>query len=272
MHSVKLPKSGGGPAIADRLLGWWPHLATVSEKPEDAGLIHRLDQGTSGLLIAAKSRRVWLALRQALVAGELSKRYTVVLDGIMHESQTVTNFLGSPYRRGRKVRAYERPAPRTLPATSRFTPIAIDRSANITLAMVEAPTARRHQVRAHAALLGCPLLGDTLYGSTRRLDHVFRTVPPENAAGFCLHAGAISLEHPRTGGTLSFVAPPPEYLAELFTQTALQAEPPRGPLAQGRAMRSQAHSRPGKTSPARTPHSGSTVAPRKRRSRGGSPR
>jgi 23S rRNA pseudouridine1911/1915/1917 synthase len=218
IHSARLPDGKGGASIADLLVARYPAIGVVAEKSEDAGLIHRLDSGTSGILIAAKTATTWSALHEALRAGEITKRYLVVLEGELVGQHTIENFLGSPHRRGRKMRGYNYAAPRTLQARSSVHPLEFNPHHGVTLAMVEAPTARRHQVRAHTAALGHPLVGDALYGAKRRLEEVFGSLPDNYRDGFCLHATEVVVRHPIDGRTLTIVAPPPPFIGRIFSR------------------------------------------------------
>jgi len=220
IHSVRLPDGKGGESIADLLVARYPPIGAVADKPEDAGLIHRLDSGTSGVLIAAKTSTAWSALREALRAGEITKRYLVILEGELVGQQIIENFLGSPHRRGKKVRGYDHAAPRALPARSIFRRLEFNANHCVTLALVDAPTARRHQVRAHAAALGHPLVGDTLYGAKRRLEEIFVSLAGTYNDGFCLHAAEVVVRHPVDGRTLTIVAPPPLFIGQIFSRSA----------------------------------------------------
>lgn len=226
IHSVALDNEAGGHSLADELLARFPGLREAAERPGDAGLIQRLDFGTSGVMIAAKSRPVWDSLRADIQAGRIHKTYYAVVEGELPAEASVDNFIGSPYRRAQKVRVYDAPPKRgrVLAAHSRFVRRAVDADANISLAMVEAPTARRHQVRVHARTLGHALIGDVLYGSTRRLDEIFSGLDETTAGGFCLHAGFVELLHPLHRRKLAINAPAPEFLRQRFSETALRGE------------------------------------------------
>lgn len=219
-HSVAHSEGEGEPSVAADLLAASPQLREVADRPGDAGLVNRLDFGTSGILIGAKSRAVWEALRGDIQSGEIKKRYLAVLEGIAPLSRTIENFIGSPYRRAQKVRVYD-DLPRdgrALPAISIFRLREPHAAQNISLVEVEAPTARRHQIRVHARSIGHPLVGDTLYGATRSLGDIFT----EQANGFCLHAYSVELTHPLHRRTLSIVDPAPEYLSAVFSEKALR--------------------------------------------------
>ncbi|MEY4668906.1 MAG: hypothetical protein RL518_1605 [Pseudomonadota bacterium] len=192
-HSVQLRK-GGGWSVADELLRDNPSLARASEKPGDAGLVNRLDEETSGILLGATSRSVWERLYKQALNGEVHKKYAVLVEGRVTKEFSITSFIGTPNRGASKVKVYERRPPswaRALEGTTKYTPNLYIPVHNATLLIASASPARRHQVRAHAAHLGVPLIGDSLYGSTKPL-------PPlvKSSRRFFLHAHHLSFRHP----------------------------------------------------------------------------
>lgn len=196
VHSVRLPE-GGGASVADALARHDATLVHASARPEDCGLIQRLDLETSGVLLGAKNRGTWELLFNALLHGEIKKRYVALVEGEMREQTTFSSYIGTPHRGARKVKVYEKePAKsaRALLGTTVFTPIGLPCPEGTTLVTAYASPARRHQVRAHAAHLNHPLVGDSLYGATSALD-AFTTQPRQ----FFLHAWQVELAHPTTG-------------------------------------------------------------------------
>lgn len=218
IHSVELASGGEADlpdedtppvvsgSVAGKLLSALPELSAVAPHSGDAGLVQRLDFETSGVLLGAKNQETWTRLREAFKQGQAEKRYLVVLEGKLASASSIDAPIGSPYRRASKVRAYvpgkkQAGKERAQPAESHFKPVAWDPAGAWTLAEVETPTGRRHQVRVHAAALGHPLLGDSLYGSKATLQSGETGAPP-----FALHAASLEL-----GGVGSFEAPRPGY-------------------------------------------------------------
>lgn len=200
IHSVKLPK-GGGASIADELLSANPALIESSKNPGDAGLINRLDVDTSGILLGATTRCTWEALYALALSGEIHKTYAALVEGEVKETLSITSYIGSPNRGAKKVKVYEQePAAwaRALEGTTTYTAHSYLQELDASLVLVSASPARRHQVRAHAAHLGHPLVGDSLYGSTRAL----MPITPD-ARSFFLHASALSFIHPCSGRQIS---------------------------------------------------------------------
>ena len=205
LHSVSNEKSPE-PSLANLLIEYLPSLKTAADKEGDAGLIQRLDFETSGIIIAAKNKTVWNSLFSQLKSGEIKKNYLVLVEGYLKEEIDVDTYIGSRHRGSKKVSVTEIPTPRFLQAKSSLKPISYLKTLNASIVEIFASPARRHQVRAHAAYLGFPLYGDTLYGSKKKLDA---------APKFILHAWKSSFTHPNTNKMLSFEAPEPEYLVSL---------------------------------------------------------
>jgi 23S rRNA pseudouridine1911/1915/1917 synthase len=137
-----------------------------------------------------------------ILAGAVEKVYLAFLQGQLTQPHTVTTFIGSPNRGAKKMKVYERTPPksaRALEGRTTFRPVQYDSGG--TWVEVSASPARRHQVRVHAAYLGYPLVGDTLYGATKEL-------PPEVAAEreFVLHAARARFEHPETAAVITITA------------------------------------------------------------------
>jgi 23S rRNA pseudouridine1911/1915/1917 synthase len=200
---------GDGPTVASALVACFPECAAASPDAREGGLGHRLDVGTSGVLLAARSREVWYHLRQSLatvacekiylaeVCGEFpaAKMREFVLPGPRPSSLVVTAPIGRQGRRGSKVKLAAGRQP--LPARTEVT-LLESRSGT---ALVEARLARgrAHQVRAHLGFLGIPVVGDATYGQ----------VDSPTTSGLHLHAWAVSLVHPITAKPLHIEAPLP---------------------------------------------------------------
>jgi 23S rRNA pseudouridine1911/1915/1917 synthase len=195
MHSVKIPEDGGY-SLADDLVAYDPQLSLASRSSLDGGLVQRLDFGTSGVLLGAKNRATWDALYEALSAGKIEKSYVALVEGEISQTATVSTLIGSPHRGAKKMRIYSRPPTppvRALPGTTVFTPIKYLAQFNMTLIQAEASPARRHQIRAHAAHIGHPLVGDQLYGSQRSIGALC-SAPRD----FFLHAWRLKFKHPKS--------------------------------------------------------------------------
>lgn len=155
--------SSDGPSLAASLLARFPEMRAIDAR--HAGLAHRLDTGTSGLLIAARSRDTYDRLRAAFVAKRVAKEYLAVVVGHLEGRHVVTHPLARhPKSRGRMVVA--RHTARAWRAETEVTSIAGD--AELTLVRLRMRTGVTHQLRVHLATLGHPIVGDRRYGTTAR--------------------------------------------------------------------------------------------------------
>ncbi len=186
-------RPGEAPTAAGALAARYPECAAASVDPREGGLAHRLDGGTSGVLLAARSAAAWRALRAALAADDCEKVYLAEVVGRPPDHEVVTAAIGRSGRRGSKVRLDAGRSPLAARTEIRLL------EARGATSLVEARLAkgRPHQVRAHLASLGTPVVGDDTYGSAT------------SAGALHLHAMEVCIRHPRTGEPLRIVAPPP---------------------------------------------------------------
>jgi 23S rRNA pseudouridine1911/1915/1917 synthase len=202
-----------GRTLQNALLGLDPRLALVPR----AGLIHRLDKDTSGLMVVARTVESHRALVEALAARDIERRYVAVCLGVLTGGRSVEEPIGRhrSTRTKMAVRADGREAVTHLRVMARF------RAHTQVLAQLE--TGRTHQIRVHLAHIGHPVVGDPVYGSRRRYP---AGATPELRAtldGFgrqALHAAELALEHPVTGETLSWQAPIPADMRDLIAALA----------------------------------------------------
>ncbi len=188
-------RAGERGTIANGIAARWPECAMLGDDPRDGGLVHRLDIGTSGALIAARTEVAYRELRTAFGSGGIEKHYLAITD-----ARPVSRESDAPLaQRGDHVRVDHTDG---LPAYTQF----IVERATPAHALVRciAQTGRMHQVRAHLAHLASPIVGDTLYGGK----------PLEGHPGFFLHGA--SLRVPVAGELLLLEAPlPPRFIAAL---------------------------------------------------------
>jgi len=181
------------------------------------GIVHRLDRGTSGLLVVAKNDHAHLALARQLKARTVERRYLTLVHGrLPHAAGVVETAIGRDPRD--RLRMAVRPAGAGRPALTRYRVLErFARPAPFTLVEATLGTGRTHQIRVHLAHLGTPVVGDRTY---RRRG----TIPPapELAAhvaglgGQALHAAVLGFTHPVTGARLRFQASPPPAFATLL--------------------------------------------------------
>ncbi len=159
-HPLRAGETG---TVANALVARFPECAGLGRDPREAGLVHRLDRGTSGVLVAARDADTWQALRRAFSDGDVDKHYLALAAGAVADGSC-----DAPLRAAGQRAALARPGERgSLPALTSWRAIAT--GPGVTLLAVAAATGRMHQVRAHLASRGAPLVGDPLYGGPTEL-------------------------------------------------------------------------------------------------------
>lgn len=180
-------------SLAEELVRTRPAMRTVGS-PERPGVVHRLDAATSGIMVFAKNRRAYLALRTCFETHKnLKKTYLAVVHGRPPQpTGTLETTIG---RKPWDPRRMACDVPDGKRALTHWTTLGHHNGLSLVEFVIE--TGRTHQIRVHAAKLGCPIVGDDLYG--RKTDR----------GRLLLHAVEISFPHPRTGKQVTFAAPPP---------------------------------------------------------------
>jgi 23S rRNA pseudouridine1911/1915/1917 synthase len=188
------------------------HDARLARVPR-AGLVHRLDKDTSGVLVVARTPEVHTLLVAALAAREVGREYLALSQG----APTGGGRIDQPIGRHRSART--RMAVRA-DGREAVTHFRIEERFRLhTLLRVQLETGRTHQIRVHLAHIGFPIAGDPVYGGRRRM--LAGAAPALNAAlqAFrrqALHAHRLHLRHPSSTRALSFEAPLPADLNELL--------------------------------------------------------
>jgi len=201
--------------LQNALLALDPSLAVVPR----AGIVHRLDKDTSGLLVVARTPEAHTALVAALAEREISRHYLAVCTGVMTAGGTVDEPIGRhrSLRTRMAVRADGRPAVTHYRVLQRFR--------GHTLVRAELETGRTHQIRVHLAHVGFPVVGDPVYGGRRRLPAGSTPDLRDELNAFrrqALHAAHLALAHPMTGRAVEWDAPLPADMERLLA--ALEAD------------------------------------------------
>jgi 23S rRNA pseudouridine1911/1915/1917 synthase len=172
------------------------------------GIVHRLDKGTSGLLVVAKTPEGFVALSHQLAEREMGRTYLGLVQGHVSEERGVVE---APIGRSTRtptlmaVRADGRPARTSYEVIAR-----LDKPHPMTLLRLRLDTGRTHQIRVHLATIGHPVVNDLRYGQRRdkRLDE----------ERFFLHSTTLTFRHPRSAETITTEAPLPQDLAVLVPE------------------------------------------------------
>lgn len=180
--------------LVNALLARYPDLATLqSTDPDRPGIVHRLDQDTSGLLVVARTASAQQHLQQQFKNRTVQKTYLALVVG---HPPTPTGLIDIPL--GRDPRHRQRIAPRVdgKPAQTQYR--VQQQFTGYSLLEVDLLTGRTHQIRVHLAWLKCPVVGDTVYGRAKNRVGLSRQF---------LHAWQLAFHHPHTNARLRFEAP-----------------------------------------------------------------
>ncbi|HEX6899428.1 MAG TPA: RluA family pseudouridine synthase [Thermoanaerobaculia bacterium] len=199
--------------LAHHLLDRYPEMAGVGG-PGRPGIVHRLDQGTSGVLVVARTVAAYHRLARAFASREVDKRYLAIAYGA---PAPPIGTIDAPIGRHPQRRKEMAVLPGGRPARTRYRTLAA--AAGISLLALDLETGRTHQIRVHLKHIGHPLVGDPVYGEAR-----WKGLPRPVQAPLrdfprpALHAWRLAFEHPGTGERLSFEAAPPEDLRILWEE------------------------------------------------------
>jgi 23S rRNA pseudouridine1911/1915/1917 synthase len=190
-------RAGETGTVANGIAARWPECAAAGAggDPRDGGLVHRLDVWTSGAIAAARTPAAYVALRAAFRAGTVDKQYLAIVRG----RPAARSCEASLAQRGDHVVADEATG---LAAHTEFEVVRAD--ANVALVRCVARTGRMHQVRAHLALVGAPIVGDVRYGGP----------PVDGDDGFFLHAARLALPALADQAGVAAEAPLPDRFAQ----------------------------------------------------------
>lgn len=174
--------------------------AKAAELPR-AGIVHRLDKDTSGLMLVARSRQAMDALVAAIAAREVQRQYLAIVHGVwcVGQERTVNAAIGRDTRNRIRMAVVDgvngQGRPRGKPARTDFVCVSSN-GEDCSVLRCTLHTGRTHQIRVHAAHMGYPLLADTVYGGRSALGMQRQA----------LHAYRLGLLHPVTGQSLVFEA------------------------------------------------------------------
>lgn len=190
--------------LVNGLLARFPELAGVGE-PERPGIVHRLDKGTSGLLVVARTEPARAALVEQLASRSVERLYIALVWGHLESDHGIVDApIGRDPRRPTRmtVRADGRDARTGYEVVGRLT-----RPVEASMVHCRLETGRTHQIRVHMGAIGHPIVGDDVYGGRRQ------SLPFPRPA---LHASVLGFDHPGTGEWIRFDVAPPSDLQDLL--------------------------------------------------------
>jgi 23S rRNA pseudouridine1911/1915/1917 synthase len=197
-----------GGTLVHGLLARYPEIRTVGQ-PDRPGIVHRLDRGTSGLMLVARTPVTYERLVAMLASRRVDRRYRALVWGTL---DSPTGLVDAPI--GRSARDRTRMAV-TLAGKPARTAYEVERAYDDPVAVTELrcklETGRTHQIRVHLASIGHPVVGDARYGGDRA------SLPCPRP---WLHAERLALVHPVTGEPLAFASAVPPDLAEVRARLA----------------------------------------------------
>jgi 23S rRNA pseudouridine1911/1915/1917 synthase len=182
------------------------------------GIVHRLDRGTSGLMVVAKNDATHAELTRQFHDREVEKEYLALVWGVVQAGRRIDVPIGRDPIHRQKMSARAR---RARSAVTRVT--RAEHMRGVTLLQVAIATGRTHQIRVHLSAIGHPIVGDRLYGGTRRhlpgdlraLKHLERPF---------LHAARLVFKHPSDGRRMEFTSSLPDDLQTVLDELRLDQE------------------------------------------------
>jgi 23S rRNA pseudouridine1911/1915/1917 synthase len=188
------------------------------------GIVHRLDKGTSGLLLVARDDEAHASLTRALRSHQIRRTYTALVRG---HPPAASGTIEAPIARHPRRRTVMAVVPEGRPAISHY--LVLDRNDDLSLLEVRLETGRTHQIRVHLSYIGLPVMGDGAYGGVSERSRGLGLTRP------FLHATRLSFPDPTTGATIEVADELPGDLRAALEAASLkipgappgQADPPK---------------------------------------------
>ncbi len=193
-----------GGTLVNGLLARYPEIAEVGA-PNRPGVVHRLDQGTSGLLVVGRSTAAFDLLTEMLAAHEVQRTYRVLVWGSPSDAEFT---IDAPIARDPQDPLRMAVVSSGKEARTHVTVLEQFHEPDMALLECELETGRTHQIRVHLRAVGHPVVGDPAYGGARSGIDLKRPF---------LHACQLAFDHPITGETMTFESELPEDLSRFLT-------------------------------------------------------
>jgi len=196
----------GSGTLVNGLLARYPEIRDVGQ-PDRPGIVHRLDKGTSGLLVVARSALAYDRLVAMLGRHEVDRRYRTLVWGTV---ASPTGLVDAPVGRSGRERTRMAVTVRGKPARTWYDVVrTFHHPVEVTELVCRLETGRTHQIRVHMASIGHRVVGDGRYGGDRQSLPLPRPF---------LHAEHLGFDHPITGEALTFTSPLPDDLAQVLAR------------------------------------------------------
>ncbi|NWF69025.1 MAG: RluA family pseudouridine synthase [Chloroflexi bacterium] len=190
--------------LVNALLARWPQIAQMPYDARRRGIVHRLDKDTSGLLVIAKNAPAQLALAQQFAQRQVEKSYLALVE---RPPKTPSGQISAPIGRDPAQRKRMAVVRGGKPALSAYRVLDAAFPGGQALLEVTLLTGRTHQIRVHLAFIGCPIVGDRVYGLRK---------PRLTLGRHFLHAARLAFDQPTSGQRLTFESPLPPELQTLL--------------------------------------------------------
>jgi len=193
--------------LVNAILGRYPELADMiddDDTQDRLGIVHRLDKGTSGLIVVARNKSTLLHLMNQFQERTVDKTYLALLENAPKSS---TGRVEAPISRDPRQRKRMWVHRDGKPAVTEFTIIDDEYQDGRTMVKLKLLTGRTHQIRVHMAFIGSPVVGDAIYGRRKQRLKLKRQF---------LHAAELAFDHPTTGERMEFTSPLPSQLQNIL--------------------------------------------------------
>ncbi len=190
--------------LVNALLARWPQMAQIKDPDNRKGIVHRLDKDTSGLIVVGKTEDAMYDLMGQFQERTVEKRYLALLE---RTPETHNGRIDAPIGRDPKQRKRMAVVRDGKPATTEFKILDTEFAGQNALVEFNLLTGRTHQIRVHAAFIGCPVVGDRIYGFRKQRIKMKRLF---------LHSASLAFDHPETGERMSFESSLPSGLQQIM--------------------------------------------------------